>query len=167
MNQNSFEEILKSSLLLEMRGKAFYLKMADQAENSAVKEFFEIMAAEEESHIQVLSDRIKAGSGQENLDEEFFKEDRLGDSASIILSDEIKKKLTGADFETAAISAAISMEERAIKIYSRNAENAGSPEDRALYSWLSNWEGEHLKLLAEIDRDLTEKIWNDNNFWPF
>ena len=48
-------EILKSALLLELRGKSFYEKAADSAEDQTVKEFFVKLAEDEVSHVQILS----------------------------------------------------------------------------------------------------------------
>ena len=52
--------ILKRAILLETRGKAFYKKAAEEAGNQVVKEFFEMMAAEEVSHIKILSEQYKS-----------------------------------------------------------------------------------------------------------
>ena len=59
------------------------------------------------------------------------------------------------------------LEERAIKLYSQRAKAADDPQEKALYQWLADWETQHLESLARIDREITEAIWNDNNFWPF
>ena len=72
-----------------------------------------------------------------------------------------------AGFEVAAISAAMSMEERAIRLYAERAESAADPEEKAMYAWLASWEKEHLDYLSKIDRELTEGIWLDSQFWPF
>jgi rubrerythrin len=61
----------------------------------------------------------------------------------------------------------MSMEKNAIEIYTRRAGEAQDPDEKALYSWLAKWEGEHLAFLSRLDREITEQIWNDNNFWPF
>ena len=75
--------------------------------------------------------------------------------------------ISAAGFEAAAISAAISMEERAIKLYSESTKIASEPEAKDFYEWLSQWERKHLSLLLDIDKALREKIWYDNQFWPF
>jgi rubrerythrin len=61
----------------------------------------------------------------------------------------------------------MAMEERAIKLYADRAAETRDPEEQKLYRWLSGWENGHLKILMEMDRELTEKIWHDNQFWPF
>ena len=80
---------------------------------------------------------------------------------------ELKEEISAADYEAAAISAAIAMEKNAIRLYSDRASDAADPNEKALYKWLAEWERQHLNFLAEIDKELTEKIWYDNNFWPF
>lgn len=161
-------EIIKQALLLEKRGKSFYSRVAEQTEHESVRDFFSLMAEEEQNHINKLLKQYKSlkESGSFSADSFGEKEDILV-TADKVLNDEIIKKISGADYESAAISAAISMEERAIKVYSERAESAVDGEERKLYSWLASWERSHLHQLLEIDRSITEKIWCDNNFWPF
>ena len=59
------------------------------------------------------------------------------------------------------------MEERAVKLYAERAETAEDVEEKRMYQWLAEWERGHLNMLLEMDRELTKKIWNDNQFWPF
>jgi hypothetical protein len=35
------------------------------------------------------------------------------------------------------------------------------------YQWLAEWERGHHQLLFQLDQELKEKIWTDNNFWAF
>jgi len=161
-------EIIKQALLLEKRGKSFYSKVAEHTQHASVREFFQLMAEEEQNHIHALlkqykamkeRGRFEAGSFDESID--------IRQTADQVLSNEIIKLINGADYESAAISAAISMEERAVKVYSERAESATDAEEKKLYSWLTRWERAHLHQLLEIDRVISERIWNDNNFWPF
>ncbi|PLX11054.1 MAG: rubrerythrin [Marinilabiliales bacterium] len=165
MNQTKTLEILKTAILLEKKGKAFYTHMAEQSKEQEVKQFFKLMADEEEEHIRFLSEQfshyIKTNEfkmvelpAEETTDEE-------------ILSEKLKEKLTAASFEAAAISAAIDFENRAIAVYQGRADQSLDPVEKAFYKWLADWEKGHHKLLLKLDEDLREKIWNDNNFWPF
>jgi rubrerythrin len=49
------EDILKTAILLEYRGKAFYTTAARQTESEAVCKFFTMMADEEAAHVEFLS----------------------------------------------------------------------------------------------------------------
>ena len=167
MSEDRAVEILKNAILLEKRGHAFYHQVAEQASGKAVKQFFEFMAEEETKHIRVLSDQFKAYQDNNKFDPGDFNDDRGSDVASNVLTREMKAEIAAADFEAAAVSAAMSMEERAIKLYSDRAAEASDSNEKALYSWLAKWEMQHLKFLSDIDRELREEIWNDASFWPF
>jgi hypothetical protein len=158
--------ILKSAILLEIRGKDFYQKAADSAGSRTVKDFFQKMAEDEAGHIQILSDQYKAYQATGKF-AEWLENKTFAHVADAVLSDELKERIRASGFESAAISAAMGMEERAIKLYSQRADTTADAEEKALYQWLAKWETAHLESLAKIERDLTESLWNDNSFWPF
>lgn len=167
MEENSTLDILKQAIVLEQRGRAFYRNVAERAENKAVQEVFDMLAKEEQKHIQTLSEQFKAYRKDKRFTPVGLNEQDSKSAASEVLTREIKEKISAAGFEAAAISAGIAMEERAVKLYSESAQNASDPEARALYEWLAAWEREHLNMLMDIDKSLLEKIWFDNKFWPF
>ncbi len=167
MQENRAMEILKSAMLLEMRGKAFYRTAAAQASNAAIKQFFEVMADEEDYHIQVLSEQYKSVKEGGSFKDGGYGDKSGEDVASAVLDAAVREKIESAGFESAAIQAAMAMEERAVKLYGERAAETQDPEERKLYQWLSDWENGHLKILMDMDRELTEKIWHDNQFWPF
>jgi rubrerythrin len=167
MEENNVLDILKQAILLEKRGKAFYKKFAEQAENSAVRDVFEMMADEEQKHIETLTEQFKAYNRHKKFIRGSFDDTDTSQAAAKVLTQEIKEKISAAGFEAAAISAAIAMEERAVKLYSENAATATDPEAKAMYAWLTLWEREHLNFLLDIDKALREKIWFDNQFWRF
>ena len=59
------------------------------------------------------------------------------------------------------------METKSIEVYSERAQAATDPNEKELYLWLADWEKGHHKLLVNLNKELTEKVWYDNNFWPF
>ena len=165
MTENNALDILKNAILLEKRGKAFYRTAATQSANPDVKVFFETMAAEEVQHVKILSDQFKAFKETGK-----FKAPDTSETGTIsnkVLTPEVKARIAAADFEAAAISAAMLMEERAIALYAGRGKEAQDPEEQKLYRWLADWEKEHLEFLAAIDAELKERIWNDSGFWPF
>ena len=165
-NKNQTLEILKQALLLESRGRAFYRKVAENAESGAVKAFFELMAAEEEKHVAVLKERFDEYHANQCFGACSY--DMTGEHGhGEVMTADLKGKIAAAGFEAAAVSAAMAFEERAIKLYAGRARSAENPEEKALYEWLAEWERSHLKMLADIDRDITEQIWSDNQFAPF
>jgi len=167
MSEDRATEILKNAILLEKRGYAFYAKVAEQAKGEAVRKFFRLMADEETAHVQILSDQFKFYQANRRFRHADPQEGAEFASAAEILTVDLKRQISAADFEAAAIAAAMSMENNAIQVYSRRAAEAQDPDEKALYRWLAGWETAHLDFLAKIDRELTEEIWNDNHFWPF
>lgn len=165
MTENSSLDILKNAILLEKRGKAFYRTAANQSTNADVKEFFETMAAEEVAHVKILSDQFK--TFKETGKFKAADTSRMGSISQNVLTPDVKARIAAADFEAAAISAAMLMEERAIALYAGRAKASQDAEEKKLYQWLADWEKEHLAFLAAIDAEIKERIWNDNGFWPF
>jgi rubrerythrin len=167
MSENKSVDVLKQALLLEKRGHAFYQTAAEQSKDPVVKEFFQMMAEEENAHVETLSTQFRFLMAGKKFVDFKFPQSKVSHAATKVLNKETQTRIASADFEAAAISAAILMEERAIQFYSERAQNTNDPEEKKLYNWLSEWEATHLRFLSEIDKKLTESIWNDNNFWPF
>lgn len=161
-------DILKTAILLERRGKAFYSQVAATTAIPEAREVFTIMAEEEQAHIDFLSEQYKS-----LLNNHTFSKQRLADShaneaiVDRILNEGIKGKIEAASYEAAAIGAAINMESNAIAVYSERAAEATDLNEKELYAWLADWEQSHLKMLNEMNKQLMESIWYDNQFWPF
>lgn len=167
MTEDKATEILKNAILLEKRGYAFYAKVAAQATGEAVKKFFEMMAEEEVKHIEILSDQFKSYHQDKRFKPAGKVQHQGFETAGAILTAEMKKQISAADYEAAAIAAAMGMEKNAIEIYSGRAADTQDPNEKALYQWLAAWETQHLESLSEINRDITQEVWHDNSFWPF
>ena len=167
MSEDKTIDILKNAILLEKRGQAFYSKIASQATGKAVKGFFELMADEEVKHVAILSEQFKAYRQNKQFNPGNYQEDHPNSISAKVITEDLKKEMSAADYEAAAISAAMAMEKNAIQLYSDRASEALDSNEKALYKWLAEWERQHLNFLAEIDKELTEQVWHDNNFWPF
>ena len=162
------EDILKEAILLETRGKAFYKNVAEKCDNAAARQVFEMMAREEDEHIRFLSQQfINYTKEHSFLKPDEPKEDPEETVVLQVLTEKIKRQVNAASFEAAAVSSAINFEMNAVKLYKSRAEEATDPNEKKLYEILAAWEGEHSRLLVDIDNSLRENVWNDNNFWPF
>ena len=164
MKDNSVLDILKSAMLLEMRGHAFYSQVAKTVTNKEVQDFFKHMANEETMHTELLGRQYKSYQEKGH-----FQKDNHKDANSVVdhvLSEAAKKDIGSASFEAAAIASAIDFEKRAVDLYGNRAKVATDPVEKDLYMWLSRWEQTHLDDLVKLDQELREKVWNDNSFWP-
>jgi len=164
--QNTLD-ILKMAILMEKRGFAFYTTVAEQTSDPDISNVFKTMAAEESIHVKFLSEQFLSFEKNQEFTCPNLQDQSADGIANMVLSGEVKNRIAAAGFEAAAISAAIDMEKKAIKVYSTQAEAATDPNEKILYNWLSDWEKGHLKILNDLDNELKEKIWYNNQFWPF
>lgn len=167
MTSDKTIDILKQAILLEKRGKAFYLNAMENSKDPDVQRIFQIMADEEEEHVRFLAQQYRKYQSEGKFDPNVMAENDGTTVADEVLSKNIKDRISAASFEAAAIASAIDMENRAIEAYSERAKSAESADERNFYEWLAEWERGHHKILYQLDQELKEKIWHDNNFWPF
>jgi rubrerythrin len=159
-------DILKTAILLERRGKAFYTTAARQSESEAARKIFTMMAEEEDEHINFLSKQFSELQKTGKFSVNDVEEPADDTEVVMILTEQVKKEISAAGFEAAAISAAIDFENRAIAVYQGRADEATDPNEKDMYQMLADWERTHHHLLHRLNEDLKEQIWNDNNFWP-
>ena len=163
----SAEDILKTAILLERRGKAFYTTAARQTESEAARKIFTMMAEEEDEHVEFLSKQFAEYEKTGKFSKVDVDEPVDDTEVVMILSEQIKKEISAASFEAAAISAAMDFETRAIEVYQGRANEATDPNEKEMYQMLADWERTHHHLLHKLNEDLKEQIWHDNSFWPF
>ena len=158
-------DILKGAILLEKRGKSLYDSVLKTSESERVKELFNILSREEDKHIDVLTKQFSRITKGKSFDiGELEKEHATTYEA--IITDEIVKGISAAGYEAAVIAAALEFEKNAVKFYSEHAASADSEQEKKLYLWLTEWEKNHMLMMARLDKELKEKIWYDNQFWP-
>jgi rubrerythrin len=163
----SAEDILKTAILLERRGKAFYTTVARDTESEAVRKIFTMMAKDEDEHIEFLSRQFAEYEKTGKFTKNDFETPVDDTEAAMILSAQVKKEVSAADFEAAAISAAMDFESHAVEVYQGRADEATDPNEKEMYQMLADWERTHYRMLDRLNEDLKEQIWYDNKFWPF
>ncbi len=67
MENTRLLEIIKSAILLELRGESFYRKVAESSDNQGIKNIFDIMAKEEVLHAKILREKYAQLTGQSSL----------------------------------------------------------------------------------------------------
>ena len=167
MDKSKTLNILKNAFLMERQGKHLYETARDKAENAEVKAFFQELVNDEQEHMNILEKQFKSYMKSGKFMAGGYEEDATKAAPEDILDDALKDKINAAEFEATAITAAISFEEKAVKMYAQRAEEATDPEEKKMYHWLSVWEQTHLKKLMALEESLMEQVWEDNSFWPF
>ncbi len=164
MTSNKVLDVLKQALLLEKKGFALYSEVAKHTQSGAAREFFQMMANEEKLHVAWVEKQFAlAAKGRA------FAEIEMEDSptADAVLTAKLKEEISAAGYEAAAISAAIALEENAIRIYSERAKETQDKEEKRMYETLVEFERQHLVMLLKINSEITQSVWFDNQFWPF
>jgi len=165
MEKDKRVDIVKEAILLEHKGRALYESVAKTAAVEGVRELFDMLVREEETHIQILTRQYSNLVKGEDFDVSDL--DKSDDTVTAtVISDAVMKEIFGAGYEAAVISAALEFEKNAVKYYSENAERAESEDEKKLYRWLTKWEQTHMMMLAKLDNEIKEQIWYDNQFWP-
>ena len=165
MPEESIIDILKGAILLEHRGKALYDSVVKTATAEGVKELFEFLADEEVKHISILKNQYRKINRNQELDS--LDPEMSGSHPDHpVLNEKIVNEISGAGYEASVIAAALDFEKKAVAYYSEHAASATSSSEKKLYEWLANWEKSHMNLLAELDKEIREKVWYDNSFWP-
>lgn len=167
MDKSNTLTILKNAFLIERKGKSLYETAMDHASDETVKAFFKDLANDEQEHMNILEKQFKAYMKDGKFMAGGFENDGAAVTAPDILDDTLKDKINAASFEATAITAAISFEEKSVKLYAQRAQEATDPEEKNMYHWLSVWEKTHLKKLMALEAALLENVWQDNSFWPF
>jgi rubrerythrin len=164
MAEDKVLEILKQSILLEKQGKAFYENIAAQTKSAAARNIFSLMAEEEKKHVAFLSSEYSHYTKSKSFSGSAIP-DGMSAIADIVLSKDVKSQISAASFEAAAVSAAIEMENKAIKLYSERYEESEDTNEKNLYKKLADWEREHAVFLIKISNEIIEEIWGENQFW--
>ncbi len=168
METKTATDILKMAILMEKRGKAFYAQVAQQTQDEEARSIFQFMADEEQMHVEFLAKQYLYYEKNQKFDVNAPIASGADEGVVLsILNEGMKSQITAASYEAAAISAAIDFETKAIEYYSKMAEQATDENEKQMYTWLAEWEGGHHKVLFQMNQELMEKVWNDNQFWPF
>ncbi len=161
----SVQDVLKRAILLEMNGKEFFNMAAKTATSAVARELFEHMEKEEEHHLHILQLTFKR-----HLDEGKVvlpsKEELQFGFKDPIIDKSFLMELRNSDFDSSAISIALTLEERAFKFYQKEEKLATDPDIKKLFTWLTDWEIDHHQKLMALEEDFREEVWNDSNFWP-
>lgn len=166
MAPKSAIDILKGALLLEKRGRALYDLAFRDCENPAMKSLFEMLVNEEIQHMEFLEKQFTLARDDKPLNISALDAPNTK-SADCVVSKEIIKHVSAAGSEAALISAGLDFEKKAVEFYSLHATDAGSNEEREIYKMLAQWERIHLYMLADLETEIQQEAWSDNNFWPY
>jgi rubrerythrin len=159
----SVEAILKEAYFLEMRGESLYRDAVREDMSPELRDLFDFFAQEEERHAKLLKEQLKNLHSGEPVN---LPMSPTAPYSGRFSTKEIAVAVKAAGYEGALVGAALDFERRAYEFYELQAETVTDPVFKTLYTELSRWEKQHMTLFAELDREIRENVWYDNNFWP-
>ena len=159
-------EVVKEALLAEVKGHQLYTHAATTTTDPAVQGIFKSLAKDEEGHIAILKSQAKALFDTGSLDLGAVSTAEVGGGSHAIIDDEFKRSLKKGTFEMAAIGIGCDLEKRAIAFYSEHAEKTEDAELKKLFTWLTEWEKNHLSQLLDLEKFYKDAFWADQGFMP-
>ncbi len=159
-------EVVKEALLAEVKGHQLYTHAATTTTDPAVQGIFKSLARDEEAHIAILKGQAQALFDTGSLDLGAVSTAEVGGGSHAIIDDDFKRSLKKGTFEMAAIGIGCDLEKRAIAYYSEHAEKTDDPELKKLFSWLTEWEKNHLSQLLDLEKFYKDAFWADQGFMP-
>ncbi|OGS44308.1 MAG: hypothetical protein A3K76_06865 [Euryarchaeota archaeon RBG_13_57_23] len=149
------KEILVDAIEMELEGKEFFGRVANQMTNQKTKDTFNGLVKQEERHVEILSaefERLSQGKSWASLHELGGQKEKSGVS-SVFKDRQIKRiKLSPSAGELEALKLGIEVEKKSIEYYTKAASMVDDPKAKEIFRWLVGEEGGHLTILsAEYD----------------
>ncbi len=161
-------DILRKAYQIEVDGYTFYSMTADRADKPAVQELFGRLAQDEVQHQAFLRSVLK------NYDEKGAAAFSMGIIvpdlrlfSEKVFTERFREQAEGAVFETAALSVGMTLEKNAVAHFSAASENAREAEVRSFYTFLADWEKQHLEALQALYDSIRSDFWEKSGFAPF
>lgn len=167
-SDDMIREILRKAYQIEVDGYTFYSMAADRAAKPAVQELFDKLARDEVEHKAYLRDVMKTyeqrGTAAFSIDR---RNPEMQAFTATVFTDEFKKQAEGADFEIGVLSIGMQLETNAIGHFTRAAKAADEGEVRDFYTFLADWEKQHLEALQSLYNAVRQDFWSEGRFSPF
>lgn len=147
-------EVLESALQMEVDGKEFYQKAADESQNRLAKELFEKLASEEDDHrrkFKEIYDDVKKGREWPEVAAPTHGPMKFRAVFKDAL-DELGTNIKVSKSELDAIKTAMNMELQTYDLYRSRAEESNARLEKQFYKSLAGEErGHHLALLDSYE----------------
>lgn len=159
-------EVIKNALMVEIKGQQLYSHAATQTQDPSAKILFEMLANDEEQHVNILKQQYESLMKDGALNMDNIHPAEVDHGSQGVVSDEFKKSIKRGDFEMAVIGIGCDLEAKAIAFYEKHAAETDNPELKKLFTWLVEWEEGHLDQLKELEDRYQAAYWADQGFSP-
>ena len=154
---DAIRTILRKAYQVEVDGYTFYSMVADRSDKPAVQQVFARLAADEAQHKAYLKNIMRgyedAGAGSFRIDPRAPDLDEL---SSQVFTDAFRRQAQGAESELGALSTGVLLELNAHDVFSQLARDEKDPAIRGFFTFLSDWEEQHLRLLERLYEEVRQ-----------
>jgi rubrerythrin len=153
-------KVLKEATQAENDGYHFYKSAAARTRDPKGKAAFRSLAQDELDHASALKGLQHAvrSKNKFKLGRKRQAKRSTHSTKSPFFSAEFKKKLKEHHFELSALRIGQMLERNSLEFYSKHARRSRNPELKALFSYLAEWEKDHLRALVQQERYLKGKL---------
>ncbi len=159
-------EALKTAIVTELRGLEIYKAAAERSTDPAARTMFEKLADDERHHKDFLELNFKSILEQGTWAVPATPQTLSPLDDSNIVTPEFLKRVKGGSFEMGVVAAGAILELTAINFYARAAKECPDEESAKVFRFLSEWEGDHLKALNELEERLKDEYFASLGFNP-
>lgn len=160
-------EAVKSAIITELRGEEIYQAAFERATDPAAKQMFESLAVDERQHKAFLEQNFKSLLETGTWAVPVSVEALTPLDSTAVITPDFLKRVKGGAFEMAVIAAGCELERSAIEFYSKAAQDCPDEESSKVFTFLANWEEDHLKALTELEERMRDQYFSDQGFAPF
>jgi rubrerythrin len=166
-NRKIVLEAIKTAIITELRGYEIYKAAAERATDPAAKQMFASLAEDERHHKLFLEGNFQSvfEKGEWAIPATAENLSPLDDSE--IVNPDFLKRVKGGAFEMAVVAAGCELEKSAISYYKQAAADCPDEESAKVFSFLADWEKDHLNALTELERRLKDEYFASQGFAPF
>lgn len=151
----TIQEIIEIAIEIEKNGKSFYQSLSEQANSAQLRELFEYLSKEEESHINRFEELLKTSEGYQ-ISELYYATNYMGYMKAIADERVFKSDISVTEFVKSlksisdALDKAIGFEKDSILFLYEMQEILDDKNNEEIIKKLINEEKEHIRRLAII-----------------
>ncbi len=157
---------VKDALMVEIKGQQLYNHAAKETQDAAARAMFEMLARDEDDHVNILSVQYKSLLKDGKIDLGLIDPAEVDHGSQSVVTDNFKKSIKRGNFEMAIISIGCDLENKAIAYYREQAAKTEDADLKQLFTWLAEWEDGHLEQLLELEKIYQDAYWADQGFSP-
>jgi len=171
MNEKALEA-LKKGMQTELRGMRFYTQAAEHVQDETGKRVLQTLAEEEKKHLEVLRGQYAAltgGQGWLSLAEAREMAASVEDVGIFPEAEEAGELIPADATDEKTLVLAMDFEWSGYELYKKAAEEAETPQEKAIWEFLAKAENDHFSFIQDTYEYLTtDGVWYfDDQEFPF